>query len=364
MTPRRIAGPALAFTSEEGQRTYTWRFPWPVFVPGPPREEFYSVTTLMDAGLPKFLMTHYAKMSSELAFFDLLVHDRRQARTMLREWAAAGRAWIREIQADGGLTSVDPPEKMTDEEAILRWLKGAAPRHRDFAADRGSAVHAAAEDQTLKAIGELIQNDMAPDGRLRIPTLPDYPDLIAPRMRSWQRWVNDFEPSFFYTEASVFSRMGYAGTSDAGVTIRALGRQWRLCLDYKSSEKALYPEVAIQTEAYKRADWIGLPDGTAEPMPAFDRAAALRLTDTAYDFRWLNQVDGVDVGDDIFRLFLNICEVGRFRLASPGNPRGLQARVIGPRIKPDSGAIEPDAETWANPEAWAPGAEWPTEKEF
>ena len=47
------------------------------------------------------------------------------------------------------------------------------------------------------------------------------------------------------------------------------------------------------------------------------------------------------------------------RLASPGTPRGLQARVIGPRIKPDSGAIEPDAETWANPEAWAPGAIFP-----
>ena len=343
---RRIAGPALAFTSEEGQRTYGWDYPWPDFVAGPPRDKFYSVTTLLDAGLPKWLMTHYAKMSSELAFFDLVVHNRRQARTMLREWARLGREWIGEIQAEGGLTSVDRAGDMTDEEAALRYLKGAAPRHRDFAADRGTAVHDAAEKLVLKEIADLITADMDPEGRLVIERLPEYDPLIAPRMGQFQRWVNDFNPSFFYTEASVFSRLGYAGTSDAGVIIHNGGRPWRVCLDYKSSEKGLYPEVAIQTEAYKRADWIGLPDGTAQPMPVLDRAAVLRVTDTDYEFRWLNIVDGVDIGDDVFRLFLNICEVGRFRLPSAGFPRGLQARVIGPQIIPDGDPFEQPSQIW------------------
>ena len=65
---RRILGPALARTSESGDRTYTWDFPWPDFVPGPARREFYSVTTLINGGLPKWLMAHYAKKVADLGF--------------------------------------------------------------------------------------------------------------------------------------------------------------------------------------------------------------------------------------------------------------------------------------------------------
>jgi hypothetical protein len=86
---------------------------------------------------------------------------------------------------------------------------------------------------------------------------------------------------------------------------------------------------------YRRADFIGLPDGTALPMPKLDRCAVLWLTDKGYQFRWLNIVDGTDVSDQVWTLFLNICEVGRFKLPSPGNPRGLAPRIIGELILPE-----------------------------
>jgi hypothetical protein len=336
---RRILGPALARTSESGDRTYTWDFPWPDFVPGPVRREFYSVTTLLSGGMPKWLHAHYAKMVAELVWTDMSEHDRRSARTMLREWASRGLTWISDLQEGGDLTSIDRAIDMTEDELGLRYLKGAAPRHRDYAGDRGSAVHAEAEDLIVDLISDLIRSgDTNADGRLFIPPdrIPKYEPWIAPRMDNFVRWVNDFGPRYLYTEASVFSHLGYAGTSDAGIEIPVDGKWVSICTDYKSGDKAVYPEVALQTEAYRRADWIGLPDGQAIPMPKMDRTAVLWLTDKDYTFKWLNRLpDGTDVSDEVFALFLNVCEVARFHLASPLHPRGLSARVIGERIMPD-----------------------------
>ena len=347
---RRILGPALARTSESGQRIYTWDFPWPDFVPGPVRREFYSVTTLLDGGLPKWLMAHYAKKTADLVYEDMLAHGRRQARTLLREWAVKGREWIAELQEAGDLTSITRAAAMDDEDAGLRWLKGAAPRHRDYAGDRGSAVHAEAEDLILRLIADLVRDgDTDGSGRLWIPPekVPVYEDWIAPRMANFVRWVNDFRPRYLYTEASVFSHHGYAGTSDAGIEVLVDGTWYSVCLDYKSGDKGVYPEVALQTEAYRRADWIGLPDGTATPLPAMDRCAVLHINDKGYAFRWLNIVDGRDLSDEAFAVFLNVCEVARFRLPSPAHPKGLSARLIGDKILPD---LAPTPTTSENPQ--------------
>lgn len=332
---RRIAGPAFSRTNEEGQRTYTWSWPWPDFAPKPAQREVYSVTTLLNAGLPKWaLMAHGAKMSSELAYRDVAAHDRRWGRTLCRQWAEQGHDWIAGIQADGGLTSINA-DKITDEEYALRWLKGAAPRYRDETRARGSAVHAEAEDLALVEIGELIEVGETQDGRLSIPPerVPTYEPWIAPRMAQFVRWVNDYRPMYFLTEASVYSHYGYAGTLDAGVRVHLQGRWWNVCLDYKTSEKAVYAETGIQTEAYRRADFVGLKDGSAYPMPKFDRCAVLRLTDSDYEFRWLNIVRGKDVSDAVFRLFLNTAEVARFSLPSPEYPKGLAAQIIGEKIE-------------------------------
>jgi hypothetical protein len=257
---------------------------------------------------------------------------------MLREWASRGLTWLTDLQDGGDLTSIDRAITMTEEELGLRYLKGEPVRHRDYAGDRGSAVHAEAEELILALIAELIQSgDQDGSGRLYIPPekVPTYEPWIAPRMANFVRWVNDFRPRYIYTEASVFSRHGYAGTSDAGIEVLVGGVWYRVCLDYKSGDKAVYPEVGLQTEAYRRADWIGLKDGTALPMPELDRSAVLHINDKDYAFRWLNIVDGRDLSDEVFAVFLNVCEVARFRLPSPAHPKGLSAKIIGDKILPD-----------------------------
>src|SRR3990172_181392 len=110
-----------------------------------------------------------------------------------------------------------------DREGAIRWLKGLPWAHRDKAADLGTAV----------------------------------------------------------PEASVFNRTErYAGTLDAIATIG--GRT--LVIDVKSG-KGVYPETALQLAAYRWAEFVGVPDGSEQPMPPTVGAAVLHLTDQGDSFQ-------------------------------------------------------------------------------
>jgi hypothetical protein len=306
----RIKGPALARLDEEGHRFYTWE-----------GQRYWSVTTLIDAGLPKFIAAWYAKQVAELVHADLTAHGRRTARTLLREWSRLGLEELLAVKADGGLTSIKP-EKLTADELALRYLKGQPARTRDAAAAKGLAVHAEAEDYVLANLHQM--------ERLYIEgTVPqlDYDPAISPYMASFWRFLQDFRPHYLLTEASVFSHHGYAGTLDAGMELRLDGRLVTALVDYKSG-KAVYPDAALQLSAYQRADFIGLPDGTSETLPTFDAAYVLHLTPTGYELL------PVYTGDEVYRLFLHVCEIGRWPLPTQEHPRGLAAEVIGEPIVP------------------------------
>ena len=329
----RVLTPPLAHNDEDDRRFYRWDYPWPDFAPGPARPIAWSVTTLIDAGLPKYLGPHYAKMTADLALEAIAGHGRKQAKTLLPALAKLGKAWVLDKKAKGELTSIKP-EKLTERDFAYRWLSGAAPRYRDLRADQGSAIHSEAEDLILARIGELIaQGETDDDGRLELGPLPEYNSDIASRMQAFHTWCNKFRPRFNLTEATVFSHHGYAGTLDAGIEIYVVGpgetepRWWSVCVDWKSG-RAVYPDVALQLSAYTRADFVGLPDGRAFPLPAFEASAVLHLTPEGPMFRW------VDTCDDVYTVFLNACEVGRFRLPSPEYERGMAATVIGAEIQP------------------------------
>lgn len=330
---RRISGPALAKTNEDG-RFYRWDFPWPAWVPGPALTQFWSVTTLINAGLPKWLHPWYAMMVAN-AILDLMESwGRKTVRTLIRHVAALGRAHVQAIQDDGGLTSIDAA-KLTDRDFVYRWLTSAPVRFRDQKGVEGSDIHAEAEDLILSSIAKLVADGVIEDDRLYLPEtiIPEYPAEITTRMQSFVEFVNDFRPRFLATETSVFSRHGYAGTLDAIVDIYVvppgeLTPRWvTVCVDWKSG-KGIYEEVGLQLSAYARADFIGLPDGTALPLPKCEFAAVLHLTPKGYRFKW------VDVSDAVYAVFLNVCEVGRFRLPTPDYPKGIASTVIGADILP------------------------------
>lgn len=288
-----MGNPTLARSDDLGRRFYTF---------GNPTEAFWSVTTIISGGVPKFLHAHYAKMAAELAFEDLLArgpHSR--ATAVVRRWARAGRAWVEERQAAGELTSIKLA-KLSERDLALRWVKGAADRHRDAAAERGSAVHAEAE--------QLVLHHARAAARLYLDHefIAAWPEELADYQASFVSWVDDFHPEFLAAEATVFNRsQAYAGTLDAIVRLTLPdGSTLVVIVDFKTG-KAVYPEVALQLAAYARAEFVGAPDGVTELAPeAIDAGAVLHLTPKGYQFRL------VRIDQPIFDAFLFAREVYRF----------------------------------------------------
>lgn len=309
-----MGSPALARSTDDGRRFYTWR-----------GESFWSVTELIGGGIPKYLHAHYAKMAAELALEEILArgpHSRAQA--IVRRGARAGRENVVERQARGELTSIKL-HKLSERDLFLRWIKGAPDRHRDAAAAVGSAVHDEAEALVL----QLARTDS--ELLLAGAEIPPWPDHLAGYETSFRAWLTEWHPEFLATEATVFNRpQAYAGTLDAIIRIRAgalltavarhgqviplwLARldpqTWAIVIvDYKAG-RVVYPEVAVQLSAYSRGEFIGGADRQTEiPLPGPILAGAvLHITPKGFQFRL------VDIGDVPFNTFLYAREVYRFR---------------------------------------------------
>lgn len=243
--------PRNATTSKSGSRFYTWR-----------GDRFWSVTTILNGGIPKPVLVNWAKK-------------------FVAEYAVDHFAALTELVKTG------------DREGAVAWLKDSPYRDRDRAADIGTQVHAAAEAHRL--------------GR----PMPPWPLEIKPRMEAFAAWMEDFQPRFEAVEASVYHReQHYAGTLDAIVVV---GGQ-RIVLDYKTARTGIYPEVALQLAAYRHAEFIAMPDGTEAPMPRTDGAAALWLPDDPAKTKSGRPYDFIPVLADrqIYRAFLYAREVYRW----------------------------------------------------
>lgn len=284
-----MGAPVLARLDERGDRFYTWA-----------GETFWSVTTLIDGGIPKYgLPPWYARTTAELAYADLESRGPYAgAHPALRRWARRGRLELAEAQAAGGLTSIDPA-KLTDRDFALRWLVAEPGRLRDKAGETGIQVHDEAEAAVLRLA--LDSADRYVDGL----AIPAWPGLDGYR-EGFVNWLTDWRPEFEATEATVFHRgEAYAGTFDAIIRVTIGGVLRRLLIDYKSGRQ-VYPEVGMQTAAYRRGQFIGSPDRVTEiPMIATDDAAVLHLKPKAtraaprgYVFRLVRS------DDEIFRSFL------------------------------------------------------------
>lgn len=323
--------PVLA-RMEGSHRYYLW---------GTPPEGYWSVTSIIDGGVPKYLVPWAAKTIADLILADLeTMKPHSRASTLRRRWMRQGREWVAGLQAAGQLKSVKKAERMADEELIARWLKGQPERIRDTAADLGSDVHAEA-DQLVKQLA-LESGDRYAQGL----AFPDWPERLRGHMTSFQRFLVERQPEYIATEATVFNRtQAYAGTLDAVAVIsfplaelrafaeRVPGGMYLgdlapdsgslpdplplpVVLDIKSG-RSVYPTVALQLAAYARSEFIGLPDGVTQlPMPAVELGVVLHLTPTGYALRL------VRIDDEVYRGFLHAREVYRFN-------RELAGKVLG-----------------------------------
>lgn len=212
--------------SDDGPRTYAWP-------PQPPHEmEVLSVTSAMKSLNKPFLVGWAAKMTAECAVEDLDI-----IAAMLK--------------------------KKNGKKAALDHLKQARYRDSGGKADRGTVVHAAVEAYVA---GQKVDLDHV-QFQLEEKQVPEalWPATYK-MIDGVLEFLFDFEPEILRSESTVYSREhGYAGTLDMFANIR-IGRSiLPAVLDIKTG-KAIYNEVAMQLAAYGRADFVGLDDGTEEPL--------------------------------------------------------------------------------------------------
>src|SRR6266542_4966820 len=227
--------------SEGSKRFYTWR-----------NERYWSVTTIINGGIPKPVLVNWAKKFT--------------AEYAVNNYSALGEVL------------------KVDREGAVDWLKNAAFRDRGKKAELGSSVHAAVESIQL--------------GK----PMPPWPIPIRAHMEQFEQFLIEYRPKIHAAEASVYNKIEhYAGTLDCIATI---GKR-KLLFDVKTG-KGVYPETALQLAAYRYAEFIGLPDGSQKAMPAVDGCAVLHLREDSYDFR------EVEADDNIWRCFLYCRENFRF----------------------------------------------------
>lgn len=262
-----MSGPADARTGRSGGRYYVWRSP-----DGEATERYYSVTTIIDNGIPKpALMGWAVKETALYAIQNLEIL----------------KAHVSKDLVDGKLPPFDQKTRKPTTEGCLEAYKllwNSRYTGKERAAKLGSEIHEAIESYVLDK-----------------PT-PQWSPDVAPYLENAVAFLKDFEVLVEMTEASVYNRtQKYAGTLDAIVTIN--GERW--LLDFKTGS-GIYPEVALQMSAYAHAEFIGRPDRSEEPMPKIDHAAAIHLTPDSYAFI------PVRIDDQVFSHFCFAREVFRW----------------------------------------------------
>jgi len=196
--------PRGARNTPRNQRFYDWK-----------GERYWSVTAITKGGLPE---------SYGLA---------RWKRNVVAKGAVA------EVKA-GVLQGMVERNEAGAVEYLAELPFSASKRARDL----GTSVHTAIES--------LVLGTPAPE-----PAADELPYLEA-----FAAFRERYAPEFLAAESTVYHRThSYAGTLDSVVEID--GR--RYVLDVKTGS-GVYPEVALQLAAYRAAEFMGLPNGTEEPM--------------------------------------------------------------------------------------------------
>ena len=242
--------PANSSTNQSGARTYTWG-----------DDSFPSVTTLLGDGVPKKALTYWAA-------------------NQVSQYVVDNYDFVGEmlLQPNGKRLAYDT-------------LKSAPWRMRDNAAARGTNLH-----------------DYADAWAQGLP-LPEVPPENEALVRSLLLFLDEWQPEIVRSEFTVFNkRYGYAGTGDVLANVAGHGL---VLADYKTAKKGrqghgIYPETALQLNAYAAGEFIGMPNGTEEPMPQVDSLLAINIRADGYT------VVPCEKSERAFRAFLYAAQVARF----------------------------------------------------
>lgn len=216
-------------------------------------EAVYSVTTIIEQGIPKKLDDWAGKQAAKYA---------------VQNWHE--------------LTLKPEIER-------LRLIAQAHERVRKEAADKGDTVHNSAE---AKVKGE--------------------PDDNSPgHMKQLDNFFIVSQLTPLYTEVSVWNRtIGYAGTAD----LVAQDQQGRyILIDYKTG-RGIWPEMAVQLEALARAEFIIEPSGEEIPLPPIAEVGVLHLRPRSW---WYYPIRNDEAAERNWSAFLGAQQVSSWRRLHP-----------------------------------------------
>lgn len=176
-----------------------------------------------------------------------------------------------------------------DRAGALELVKNATSRHSRLAADRGTEVHALAEQ---------IMRDKMAGVKSSFHATKD--DMLY--LKNLARFIREFEVEPVFVETTVWSREhNYAGTTD--LICRLKGYPGLSIVDYKTGASGIYSDVAVQQVGYVRADSYIDEEGKFQPMPPIERAMALWLRPDGFALIPL-QTD-----EEVWKVFLHLREI-------------------------------------------------------
>jgi hypothetical protein len=201
--------------------------------------------------------------------------------------------WQAKMVAELAVDSLDFIQQMADRDrdGAVQYLKGAASRYTKVRANVGSNAHDLFE--------RMIRGQYV--GRV-------HPDMTA-YQRHFAEFLDTVQPELVRAEDVAWSdEHEYAGSFDAVLRLRLDengrpdpgGEPALVMADWKTS-KSTYPDVALQMSAYAHAEFIIAPDGSRTPMPDFDGACVLHITDSEWSFKPV-RIDE----SDVFAHFLHL----------------------------------------------------------
>ena len=190
------------------------------------------------------------------------------------------RIWNSKVTAQAAIDDFDYVSELIasgKSHKAIEWLKAAATRELNKAADMGDRVH-----NTLEEIITTGKWDVDPE--------------VEPYIQGFYEFCERFEPEWMFVEHSIFSISHlYAGSFDAIAKIN----KKNYMIDFKTTRSGISSKVAMQLAAYARADVMFI-DGQEHPLPEIHAGAALWLRPDKWAFQPLR------IDEDIFLTFLSL----------------------------------------------------------
>lgn len=213
-----------------------------------------SVTTIIEHGIPKPGLVHWAAIEVARCALDAIPR-------------------LARLRGE------------TAREDTYQWLRRAAERKRDEAADLGSTIHDHLEARVLGA-----------------PT-PRPTDEQRPFIAAFDRFLDEHQPEFHAAEMVVANPDdGWAGKLDVAMQLPRYGPAILLG-DWKTGRK-VYDEAALQLSAYRRASCGWLKDGTPVEPVATEAAVVVHIRPDVHEKTGGYRLYRADTSDDVYASFL------------------------------------------------------------